>query len=138
MRCTTSLLLEDGVTKVTTINISNAIDPFTVECIWHDNGGWKTPSKPHRFCLRDSLTLWNKQTNLPPSTRMRSGPTACHVVMFLCLCFNFIWTKAFKSSILSLCSYSVTFCFFVSCSCMNTKRGYCNIFPLLHVISVYG
>lgn len=32
-----------GVIKVTTINISNAIDLFAVECIWHENGGWKIP-----------------------------------------------------------------------------------------------
>lgn len=75
-------------------------------------------------CLCDVLSLWNKQTKLPTFTRMRSGPTACHIVTFLCLCVNFIWTRAFKSSIFSLCIYSVTvFLFFLA----PTKSGYCNI-----------
>lgn len=92
-RRTTSLLLKGGVTKVTTINIPKAIDPFTVECIWHEDGRWKTPSKHHRLCLHDSYTVEKNCQAYWCSTRTRIGHAARHIATFLCLCFDFIWTK---------------------------------------------
>lgn len=96
-----SCLFKDEVTKVTTINIC-------CWCYWLLHRwvhlpwkwrmedwmeGWQNPQG-----LTDSVYMTfspcgtNRQ-NGPPSSMMRSGPTACHVVLFLCLCFNFIWTK---------------------------------------------
>lgn len=37
----------------------------------------------------------NRQTTSPPQGREVDGPTACHIVTFLCLCFNFILEESF-------------------------------------------
>lgn len=80
------LLLKDGVTK----NLSNAIDPFTVDSILHDNGGWKTPLRPHWLAtwLSYPLELVYKTAH-PPHGRevgqqlaMLSRFCACALTLF--------------------------------------------------------
>lgn len=125
-RRTTSLLLKGGVTKVTTINIPKAIDPFLVECIWHENGRWKTPSKHHR--------LWKKTVKHTDVPQGRELDIQLAMLQHFCACALTLLGQ--KSCFLQIfCDIWSIFSFR---SYLITKCGFCYIFLLLHVISDYS